>query len=217
MPTGQLIAGVLPGPAGDLEFMLQLPLAPGARAALVCHPHPLHGGTLHTRIVYHLARGFYEMGMPVLRFNFRGVGKSAGEYGFGHGEVDDLAAALAFLRQRFPVPIVLAGFSFGSVMALRYLARQDDRGIERLVAAGLPVDREPLPQELAWRGPKLLISGDRDEFASPAGLEAACARLEEPKRMLWFPGADHFLNGRMDELRRRLAENLDFDRVPALG
>ncbi len=212
MPSSQLISGFLPGPAGDLEYLLQAPAAPAAtRAALICHPHPLHGGTLHTRIVFHLARGFQERGMPALRFNFRGVGKSAGTHAFGWGEVDDVAAALAFLHARFSLPIVLAGFSFGAVTALRYLERQNDGRIERLVAAGVPADRESLPVSLAWRGPKLLISGDHDEFAQASRLEAYFQSLEPPKRMLWFNGADHFLNGHMDELRRRLGENLDFD------
>lgn len=211
--SSHLISGSLPGPAGALEYLLQLPQAPAARAALVCHPHPLHGGTLHTRIVYHLARTFHQLGMPVLRFNFRGTGKSAGTHDNGRGEVDDLAAALAFLHARFPLPLVLAGFSFGSLMALRYLAREPAPGIERVVAAGLPAAREPMPERLLWRGPKLLISGDQDEFAPAARLAAYFDSLDEPKRLLWFEGADHFLSGRMEELRHRLAESLEFERA----
>ncbi len=200
----QLIAGILPGPAGDLEYLWQPASESAVRAAVICPPDPLHGGTLHTRIVHHLARALWEMGVPVLRFNFRGVGLSQGKHDFGRGERDDLRAAIAWLRARYPLPLTVGGFSFGARVAIEYLAESPHPEVVRLIAVGTPLTRGPLPADWAWNGPKLFVSGERDEFAARADLETYVQRLAEPKQLIWFPEGDHFLNGRMPEFRARI-------------
>ncbi|MHB8733883.1 MAG: alpha/beta hydrolase [Terriglobales bacterium] len=212
--------GILDGPVGALEYILNIPEQETAprRAAVLCHPHPLQGGTMHTRIVFHAARTLAELGIPVLRFHFRGVGQSAGVYAGGIGEVEDACAAMAWMRQRFPVPLVLGGFSFGSVVGLQALARPagTDVSVERYIGLGLPASFPGrLPQALHWHGPKLFISGTQDSFGTPAAISAYVAGLDEPKRIVWIEGADHFLSGRMDEFAVLLRENLDFE--TALG
>src|SRR5579863_3562515 len=134
----------LDGPAGRLEALLEEPEDAAPReAALVCHPHPQHGGTMHNKVVYRVARGLRRAGAVALRFNYRGVGASQGAYAQGEGELDDARAALAYLRARYPnVPFTLAGFSFGSRIVLR-LACADIEGpmARRVIAVGLP-DRD---------------------------------------------------------------------------
>lgn len=209
----QVMAGVLPGPAGDLEYLWQPAPEPVACAAVICHPDPSQGGTLHTRIVHHLARALGELGWPVLRFNFRGVGLSQGRHDHGRGEREDLRAAIAWLRARHPLPLVLGGFSFGARVAIEFLADAPHPEIARLIAVGTPLTRGPLPTDWLWTGPKLLVSGDRDEFAARADLEAYVRRLPEPKRLIWFSEADHFLNGRMPEFRARIQEAMAQDAI----
>jgi alpha/beta superfamily hydrolase len=182
------------------------------RVAVVCHPHPLHGGTLHTRLVFHAARALQEMNIPTLRFNFRGVGRSGGVHDHGRGEVRDLEAALDFMSVRYGLPLVLGGFSFGSMVALHYLEARTDARVERLAAFGLPIRSGQPPAKLAWIGPKLFISGTEDEFGEVGEMEGYVAGLASPRRLVWVEGADHFLAGRMDEFRDLLRANLDFER-----
>ena len=209
----RVTSGTFAGPAGPLEYIFNEPEETGSirRAALLCHPHPLFGGTMNTRIVFHMNRALNEMGMPVLRFNFRGVGGSGGEHDHGQGEMEDAQAALAFLRERYPLPVVLGGFSFGSAVVLDLLARSEMPAVERALIVGVPVVRRPMPETLIWTGPKLFISGGRDEFGSAEAVRAYFDRLEQPKRLIFFDEADHFLTGRMDEFRNTLAANLDFE------
>ncbi len=209
----QLISGVLPGPAGDLEYLWQPASDSAVCAAVVCHPDPMQGGTLHTRIVHHLARALWELGLPVLRFNFRGVGLSQGKHDKGRGEREDLRAAVVWLRARLPLPLALGGFSFGARVAIEFLADAPHPEIVRLIAVGTPLTRGPLPADWAWSGPKLFLSGDRDEFAARADLEAYVRRLAEPRQLIWFPEGDHFLNGRMPEFRARIQEAMARDTV----
>lgn len=215
--------GTFPGPVGQLEYILNEDggLGPAAaapsRAAVICHPHPLHRGTMHTKIVYQAAKAIAEMGLPVLRFHFRGVGKSQGNHDHGVGEQDDLAAAVGFLQARYPLPIVVAGFSFGSTVVAKWLAAAPRPAIAAAVLLGTPVsayaiNRGPLPTAWAWQGPKLMISGDRDSFANVPALEAFFAALAEPKSRHWIAGADHFLTGHQDEFRSELQRWLQASR-----
>ncbi|MGH9480723.1 MAG: alpha/beta hydrolase [Terriglobales bacterium] len=206
----RITGGVFPGPAGDLEYILNEAGDGSAagRAAVVCHPHPLFGGTLHTRIVFHTARALAAMGAPVLRFNFRGVGRSGGAHDRGAGEQEDLRAAMAFMRQRYPAPLLLAGFSFGATVVARLLAAAAHSEVAQAVLLGLPVDNVRVPQRWAWSGPTLMISGDHDQYASVAGLEAYYAGLAAPKARRWIAGGDHFLSGHMEEFREALQTEL---------
>ncbi|HEY7837019.1 MAG TPA: alpha/beta family hydrolase [Terriglobales bacterium] len=177
---------------------------PPARAAVVCHPHPLYGGTMHTKIVFWTAQVLARRGWPVLRFNFRGVGQSAGVHDRGVGEQQDLEAAIAFLHSRYAVPLVLAGFSFGAATLVRSLAARPHAETAQAVLLGLPVNGGALPTAWAWQGPKLMISGDQDEFGALPALESWYQALPEPKARVWIPGGDHFMSGHAEAFRAAL-------------
>jgi hypothetical protein len=188
----------LRGPAGRLEAILNTGRADALYTALVAHPHPLGGGTLHNKVVYHAAKSFSHFGLPVLRFNFRGTGLSEGVHDEGRGEVDDLTAALDWLDRNYRLPILFAGFSFGANVGLR--ACCGDARIRGLAGLGLPVRAEGreyrydfLPACSAV--PKLFISGDHDQFSPRNILEAELAAAADPKRIVWIEGADHFFAG----------------------
>jgi alpha/beta superfamily hydrolase len=187
------------GPGGRIEAIIKEPAAPVTRAAIVCHPHPLFGGTMHNKVVFRMARAFQDAGFAVLRFNFRGAGRSEGEHDNGLGEQDDLRAAIAFIEERYAdVELWLAGFSFGSAMMLR-AAACDDR-VRVLVAAGVPVSKYDFTGIAQCHKPKLFVQGSLDQFGSPEDLEGLFALLDEPKQLKIIQGADHFFEGHLPEL-----------------
>lgn len=192
----------LPGPVGQLEALLELPAAPVPRAiGVVCHPHPLFGGTLTNKVVHTVGRAFVAQGAPTLRFNFRGVGASAGSYDEGRGETDDLLAVVKWLRERFPgLPLWLGGFSFGSFVALR---GQAAAGAARLVTIAPPVGRWDFSAIAAPACPWLVVQGDQDELVDHAAVERWLASLAppDPPRLLLLPGAEHFFHGRLHEVK----------------
>jgi uncharacterized protein len=187
------------GPAGRLEALLEEPEgAPPSLAVLVCHPHPLYGGTLHNKVVHRLARGLRRAGAVALRFNFRGVGRSQGEYGHLEGEVEDARAALEWLRERYPdLPFALAGFSFGARVITRLGCGMG--GARFLLAAGFPTTMGGAEYLESCPLPKIFVSGTHDEFAPRTELEALLARAAEPKRLHWVEAAGHFFAGALDE------------------
>lgn len=201
------------GPAGGLEGLLEAP--EGARprmAAVVCHPHPLFGGSMHNKVVYRMARGLRRAGLAVLRFNFRGVGRSEGEHAYLTGEIEDARAALTWLRGRYPErPFALAGFSFGAQVVTRLCcgAPSGPAGASFLLAAGLPT-RDGCAEYLeTCSAPKIFIQSTHDQFGPRAEWEALYAALPEPKRMIWIEAADHFFAGALEMLEeevRRAAE-----------
>ncbi len=194
----------LAGPAGDLEALLEEPdgRAP-AMAAVVCHPHPLFGGTLHNKVVYRLARGLRRAGIVVLRFNFRGVGRSAGEHGNLEGEIEDARAALAWLRERYPaIPYALAGFSFGSRVITRLGC--ETAGARFLMSAGFPTRWGPPDYLENCTAPKIFIQSTNDQYGPPAELEALYERFAPPKQLHWIPATDHFFAGGLEELEERV-------------
>jgi uncharacterized protein len=199
----------LDGPAGRLEALLNAGASNATHAALVCHPHPLFGGTLHNKVVFHTMKALNSFGFPVLRFNFRGTGLSHGEHDQGVGEIDDVRAALDWMDSEFHLPLVFAGFSFGAAVGLRASAT-DDR-VKALIGVGTPVapvaaDKEE-PRVYTFdflrdcRKPKLFVSGARDQFGPREKLEALIASIAEPKKLVLIEGADHFFEGRLRELR----------------
>ena len=191
----------LKGPAGRLEAMLWTTAAASAGnlVALVCHPHPLFGGTMHNKVVYQAAKALHRKGMPVLRFNFRGVGLSEGEHNRGRGEQDDVRTALDYLAKEFPArPILLAGFSFGSWVGLR-VGCEDPR-VTSLIGLGIPVNKSDLSYLASCAKPKLFIQGENDEFGARANVEEFVATLPEPKRLVIVPGVDHFFTGKLPEV-----------------
>jgi len=196
----------LPGLAGRLEALLNAGSPGATHAALVCHPHPLYGGTLHNKVVFHAMKALNSFGFPVLRFNFRGTGLSEGEHAGGIGEVDDVRTALDWLQREFGLPLIFAGFSFGAV-GLR-AAYSDDR-VRALIALGLPAtpvedrvyDFEFLRE---CTKPKLFVSGSRDQFGPPGKLEALVDTFAEPKKLVRIEAGDHFFEGRLREMREAI-------------
>ncbi len=182
----------LPGPAGKLEALLEEPDdREPAFAALVCHPHPQHGGTMHNKVVYRIARGLRRAGAVVLRFNYRGVNLSEGVYGDGIGETEDARACLSWLLQRYSaLPYTLAGFSFGSRVALRLGCPLPE--VMQLIAVGYPTKYK----EKAWMNecarPKVFIQSTNDEFGPLAELEPLVAALAQPAKLLTISAKDHF-------------------------
>ncbi|SEF66735.1 hypothetical protein SAMN05421819_0753 [Bryocella elongata] len=188
----------LSGPAGRLEALLNTGREDALYAVLVAHPHPLGGGTMHNKVVYHSAKAFSSFGLPVLRFNFRGTGLSEGAHDEGRGEVDDVRAALDWLDTEYRLPVLFAGFSFGSNVGLR--ACCGDARVQGLVGIGLPVEADGRNYSYGFLPgcgavPKLFVVGDHDPFAPKAALNAVLETALEPKRVVWVEGADHFFAG----------------------
>jgi uncharacterized protein len=197
----------LEGPAGRLEALLNAGAESATHAALVAHPHPLYGGTLHNKVVFHTMKALNSFGYPVLRFNFRGAGLSHGEHDHGTGEVDDVRTALDWLEREFRLPLIFAGFSFGAAVGLRTAC--PDTGVQAVIGLGLPVaaidDRVYEFEYLRdCTKPKLFVSGDRDQFGPRAKLEGLVQALSEPKKLVIIEGADHFFEGRLRELRETI-------------
>jgi uncharacterized protein len=218
----------LTGPAGRLEALVNEGAPDAPFAALVCHPHPLGGGTMHNKVVYQAMKALNDpkwgLGLPVLRFNFRGTGLSHGTHD-GTAETGDVLAALEWLQGAYKRPLVVVGFSFGAAMVLTACCgpagiRTDVRALAALglpiqVEAGAPGDRS---SSLGWNGrnyhysflrhcilPKLFLSGDHDQFAPAAQLVRVAASAADPKRLVLFPGADHFFAGQLEPMQQALS------------
>jgi hypothetical protein len=201
------------GPEGLLEGLVNEGAPEAEFAALVCHPHPLGGGNLHNKVVYNAMKvandRAWGLGWPVLRFNFRGVGRSHGRY-HGQAESADVAAAIAWIENAYNRPVVVMGFSFGAAMVLRACAELDrskDR-IRGVAALGLPVRVRGLEYDYAFLSgcaiAKLFISGDRDEFTPPEVLRELVSMAHEPKQMAQVAGADHFFTGQLRAMQNAL-------------
>jgi uncharacterized protein len=194
----------LAGPAGDLEALLEEPEDREARmAAVVCHPHPLYGGTMHNKVVYRLARGLRRAGIVVLRFNFRGVGRSEGEHAHMEGEIEDARAALAWLRGRYPdLPYALAGFSFGSRVITRLGC--EAAGASFLMAAGYPTRWGPPDHLESCAAPKIFIQSTNDQYGPRAELEVMYERFAAPKELHFIESTDHFFAGGLEALEEQV-------------
>jgi uncharacterized protein len=195
---------VLDGPAGKLEALIEEPEDQEPRhAALVCHPHPQHGGTMHNKVVYRIARGLRRAGAVVLRFNYRGVNLSEGRYDNGAGETEDARAALAVLRSRYPgLPFSLAGFSFGSRIILKLGC--ETPGVSSLLAAGFPANL-PDGQNLGQcTVPRVFIVSRNDQFCAVSAMETYFSGLKEPKKLIWIEAPDHFFTGALDEFENAI-------------
>jgi alpha/beta superfamily hydrolase len=205
--TASIRSLFLAGPTGRLEALLNAGSPDATHTGVVCHPHPLYGGTLHNKVVFHAMKALNSFGFPVLRFNFRGTGLSEGEHADGIGEVDDVRAALDWLEGEFRLPIIFAGFSFGAAVGLR-AAHADDR-VDALIALGLPavpVENRVYDFEFlrACTKPKLFVSGSRDSFGPPGKLEALVSTFADPKKLVRIEAGDHFFEGRLREMRETI-------------
>src|SRR5260370_32349442 len=185
--TSSIRSLFLAGPAGRLEALLNAGSPSATHAAVVCHPHPLYGGTLHNKVVFHAMKALNSFGFLVLRFNFRGASLSEGEHASGIGEVEDVRAALDWLEHEFTLPVIFAGFSFGAAVGLR-AAYADDR-VRALIALGLPavpVEGRVYDFEFlrACAQPKLFVSGSRPHGGAPPELSAPASALRAPPSAL---------------------------------
>lgn len=197
---------LLPGPAGQLEVMTSWPenSAQPSGVGIICHPDPRQGGTMHNKVVTTTARAMIHLGLATVRFNFRGIGLSSGEYGHTHGELADLNAVIAWTKTVLPnQPLWLAGFSFGSYISA--LAAQS-AGPVRLISIAPPVNHYNFTQLTQIRCPWLVIQGDQDEVVEFAQVQAWANHPPSPLQLIVMPGATHFFHGRLIELREHIEQ-----------
>jgi alpha/beta superfamily hydrolase len=197
----------LQGPVGKLEAILWTPTRAEKPliSAVLCHPHPLFGGTLHNKVVYQAAKSLDALGIPILRFNFRGAGLSAGTHDRGLGETGDVQAAIDFLAAQFTdIPVMVGGFSFGSWVGLRVGC--GDARVRELIGLGIPVNSTDFTFFDQCHKTKLIAQGMNDEHGSREKVEQVLARTAGDTRLVFVREADHFFAGHLDELDRAITE-----------
>lgn len=204
-PSGNLF---IPAEHGHLEAILKEPrTGPAKGLALVLHPHPLGGGTMHNKVVFRAAAALNDAGLVVLRFNFRGVGQSTGRHDEGRGERDDVRVGLDYLATNYPdMSITLCGFSFGARVGLE--VGIDDARVRYLIGIGTPLDKYDFEFLQACRKPLLLVHGERDEFGDVERVKEMAAELaaKTQVRLVVIPGAGHFFENGLDELKRAITD-----------
>ncbi|MGC2528267.1 MAG: alpha/beta family hydrolase [Candidatus Acidiferrum sp.] len=195
----------LAGPTGRLEAILWSP-SRGAppMAAVICHPHPLFGGTMHNKVVYQAAKSLDALGLPVLRFNFRGTGLSEGKHDRGEGERDDVRVALDFLAAEFPsIPLLVCGFSFGCWVGLRVGC--EDVRVKSLIGLGAPVNNVDFSYLLRCEKPKLFVHGANDIYGAREKIKSLVASLPGENKLILVEDADHFFAGKLDQVDRAIS------------
>ena len=201
--AGEIKSFFLPGPSGKLEALLNTGSPGAAHAALVAHPHPLYGGTMHNKVVFSAMKALNNLGFPALRFNFRGAGLSEGTHDHGRGEVEDVRAALDWLDREFHLPIIFAGFSFGAATGLRVCC--PDRRVAGIISLGTPVEAEGRLYTYGFlrecAKPKLFISGGHDQYGPLPELQKVIDSVPEPKQFVIVEGVGHFFEGKLDQVR----------------
>jgi alpha/beta superfamily hydrolase len=202
-PAGNLF--VL-APHGRLEAILKEPRAGSIRGvALVLHPHPLFGGTMHNKVVFRAAAALNDAGLIALRINFRGVGQSTGTHDEGYGERDDVRAGLDYLAENYPgQEITLCGFSFGARVGLE-VGITDER-VVRLISIGTPVDKYDFTFLEGCRKPILFVQGEHDEYGNVERLRGLVAKIKAPTELKIIKGAGHFFDDQLDELKAAITE-----------
>jgi len=204
-PAGNLF---IPAAHGQLEAILKEPRqGPSRGVALVLHPHPLGGGTMHNKVVFRAAAALNDAGLTTLRINFRGVGQSTGQHDEGRGELDDVRAALDYLAAQYPGQrIVLCGFSFGARVGLD--SGIADPRVAFLIGIGTPLEKYDFTFLNACRKPLLLVHGENDEFGDVEELRRLVSELEKstPVQLVVIPGAGHFFDDRLDDLKHAITD-----------
>jgi len=198
---------IIPGHVGHIEVMVSCPANPTSNMpfGVICHPHPVYGGTMHNKVVYIIANTFNALGAGAIRFNFRGVGQSEGRFDHGVGETEDLKAVVAWLRTQYaPRELWLAGFSFGGYVAVRghELVQAD-----RLLLVAPAVARFDFSQLQLADIPSLIIQGRQDQIVSPVAVEKWAQQQINPITFKWLEEAEHFFHGQLNELRELIKEN----------
>jgi alpha/beta superfamily hydrolase len=205
--AGEIKSIFVRGPAGRLEALLNTGEPNASHAALVCHPHPLYGGTMHNKVVFAAMKALNGLGFPALRFNFRGAGRSEGKHDRGRGEMEDVKAALDWLDNEFHLPIIFTGFSFGAVTGMRVCC--PDQRVKALISLGTPVEAEDRLYSYEFLAqctkPKLFISGNQDQYGPRPQLEHMFALAAQPKEFVWIEGAEHFFEGKLEQVRATIA------------
>lgn len=191
---------VIRGPVGPLEAIVESPVdTPVENVAVICHPHPIYGGTMTNKVVHMLARACNELGLPSVRFNYRGVGRSEGAYDEGRGETDDALAALDWAQERWPgAGLWLGGFSFGGAVAIRAAVQRE---VRRLITIAPAIDRVAVDDTHLPTCPWLIVQGDHDELVDPARVQSWVASIAATPELIMLPGVEHFFHGRMNDLR----------------
>jgi uncharacterized protein len=206
--AGEIRSLMLQGPVGRLEALLNEGRPGATHAALVCHPHPMFGGTMHNKVVYNVMKSLSGFGFSVLRFNFRGAGLSEGQHDQGRGEVNDVRAALDFLAAETQLPIIFAGFSFGAAVGLR-AACIDDR-VVGLISLGTPVAVDGRTYTYDFlrdcKLPKLFVSGGSDQYSPLPDLKAAVGNAADPKKLVIVDDADHFFLNKLPRMQQAVEE-----------
>lgn len=194
------------GPEGELEGIFSYVSKNVTRLAILCHPHPLYGGTMHNKVVYSMATALNQLGYATVRFNFRGVGRSKGTFNHGIGEQRDVDAVLEHFQRLYPDAMkVIGGFSFGAKVGL--LVGSRDERISALLGVGITIDVADFNFLLDYEKPKLIIQGSQDEFGSVRSLTEWFAKLKEPKKMVIVEGAVHLFDGKLNELKNAILSN----------
>jgi alpha/beta superfamily hydrolase len=198
----------IPGAVGPLEALLDAPAGPPRAAVVFAHPLPTQGGTMHTKVVFQSAKALARIGCVVLRFNFRGVGSSAGAWDNGRGELDDYKAALAYMADTYPeLEMWAAGFSFGSYVATT--AGADDDRVCALIAVAPPVDKYEFASVKLSTKPKFIVHGERDELISLKLVRHFYAQLQEPKELVEIDRANHLFDGQASKVGDALTDLLE--------
>jgi len=195
----------IPGPEGDLEGIFSYISKNISHLAVLCHPHPLYGGTMHNKVIYSIATALNQIGYATIRFNFRGVGRSSGSFNHGIGEQQDVLAVIDHFDRLYPDAVkVLGGFSFGAKVGLMAAAR--DQRISAIIGAGITVDVADFSFLLDYDKPKLIIQGTEDQYGNRDSLKEWFAKLSEPKKLVLIEGAVHLFDGRLTELKNAIVQ-----------
>jgi uncharacterized protein len=198
----------LKGPAGRLEALLNQGAPEATHAALVCHPHPLYGGTMHNKVVYHAMKALSSFGFPVLRFNFRGAGLSDGEHDKGQGEQADVRAALDWLEAESRLPVIFCGFSFGTATGMRVVC--GDTRVAGIISLGTPVNAEGRVYTYHYLQscsvPKLFVSGAQDQYGPVENIRRVVELAFEPKELVIVENAGHFFEGHLAEMQSAIQD-----------
>jgi len=195
----------IPATHGHLEAALRMPRGLTRGAGIVCHPHPLYGGTMNTKAVFRAAQALNDVGIVSLRFNFRGVGASTGSYDEGIGEREDVSEALSWLVKEYPnQPLVAGGFSFGSMVSLAHAVT--DPRVVALFAIGIPIHSYDYTFLKKTDKPTLIVQGEEDEFGAGSEVKSIVRKLGTHLTLVRIPGADHYFNGHIDEMRLAITD-----------